>query len=183
MTIPVLIILTVTGLVLLKLGAGWFVDGIANLARKYGISPLTIGITIVAFGTSAPELVVNTLAAAGGNHDIITGNIIGSNIFNLFLILSVIGIITPLSLQSDTAWRKIPFSFIIIIILFFLSVSSLINPVSFNRSFNFDITVLAAGTLILLLAMYTGKKRQIDRWEAFILLAGYIAYMIYLLTR
>ena len=83
------ILFVVAGFVALIFGANWLVDGASALARKYKVSDLVIGLTIVAFGTSAPELVVNIIASANGYADIVLGNIIGSNNFNLFIILGL----------------------------------------------------------------------------------------------
>lgn len=109
------------GLILLVKGADWLVDGASVFAKKHNVSDLAIGLTIVAFGTSAPELVVNVVAASGNYPDIVFGNIIGSNNFNLFAILGIAGIITPLAVQSSTIWKEIPFSFLAAVILFFLA--------------------------------------------------------------
>lgn len=114
------ILLLVVGLVVLVKGADWLVEGATVLAKKKNISDLAIGLTIVAFGTSAPELVVNVVAAFEGHQDIVFGNIIGSNNFNLLLILGVAGLISPLIVQSSTVWKEIPISFIAAVILFFL---------------------------------------------------------------
>ncbi len=113
--------LLVLGLVLLLKGADWFVDGASAMAQRFHISNLAIGLTVVAFGTSAPELVVNTFAAYESHHDIVLGNIIGSNIFNLFMILGIAGIISPLRVQSSTVWREIPLSFIAVVLLYVLA--------------------------------------------------------------
>ncbi|MDX1428482.1 MAG: sodium:calcium antiporter, partial [Salegentibacter mishustinae] len=86
-------LLLVLGLVILIFGANYMVDGASALAKKFNISNLAIGLTIVAFGTSAPELVVNSFAAADGYSDIVFGNVIGSNNFNLFIILGITGLI------------------------------------------------------------------------------------------
>jgi len=101
-------------------GADWLVDGASVLAKKNNISDLAIGLTIVAFGTSAPELVVNAVAASGNYPDIVFGNIIGSNNFNLLAILGIAGLISPLAVQSSTVWKEIPFSLLAAIALFFL---------------------------------------------------------------
>ncbi|GMQ28686.1 calcium/sodium antiporter [Algoriphagus confluentis] len=114
------IILLIVGLVLLVKGADWLVDGASVLAKKKKVSDLAIGLTIVAFGTSAPELVVNVVAASGNYPDIVFGNVIGSNNFNLFVILGISGLIIPLSVQSSTVWKEIPFSLLAAIGLFFL---------------------------------------------------------------
>lgn len=110
----------VLGLLVLVKGADWLVEGATVLAKKKNISDLAIGLTIVAFGTSAPELVVNVVAAFEGHEDIVFGNVIGSNNFNLFFILGVAGLISPLVVQSSTVWKEIPISLIAAILLFFL---------------------------------------------------------------
>ncbi len=115
------ILLLILGLVLLVKGADWLVDGASVLAKKFKVSDLAIGLTIVAFGTSAPELVVNMVAASGNFPDLVFGNVIGSNNFNLFAILGIAGIITPLAVQSSTVWKEIPFSLLAAITLFFLA--------------------------------------------------------------
>lgn len=113
-----IVILIILGLILVLKGADLFVDSASAIANKFNISQLAIGLTIVAFGTSAPELVVNVFASAQKHHEIVLANILGSNNFNLFIILGLAGIITPLSVQSNTAWKEIPFSFFTAILLF-----------------------------------------------------------------
>lgn len=118
MIIPVLLV--VGGFVSLILGANWLVDGASALARKYKVSDLVIGLTIVAFGTSAPELVVNTISSVKGYSDIVLGNIIGSNNFNLFIILGLSGLVLPIKVQTSTAWKEIPISLFVSILIMFL---------------------------------------------------------------
>ncbi len=103
--------LIVFGFILLIKGADWMVSGSTLLAKKNRIPDLVIGLTIVAFGTSAPELVVNTVASYENHSDIVLGNIIGSNNFNLFMILGIVGLIFPIVVQSSTVWKEIPISF------------------------------------------------------------------------
>lgn len=315
MTLP--IILLIVGLLLLVKGADWLVDGASVLAKKYQVSDLAIGLTIVAFGTSAPELVVNSVASMGGYPDIVFGNVIGSNNFNLFIILGIAGLIAPLTVQSSSVWKEIPFSFLAALILLFLAnnyfisgtsglsavdgiilltlfgaflyyvftqlksepvsseivkkdysnlkiwtfivaglaglvlggklvvdnavamaqsfgvsekiigltivaagtslpelatsvvasmkknndiaigniigsnifniflilgVSSLISPLDYALAFNTDLYILGAGTIFLFVAMFTGKRKKLDRWEAAILLISYLAYTGYLVS-
>jgi cation:H+ antiporter len=113
-------LLVVAGFVSLIFGAHWLVGGASALAKKYKVSDLVIGLTIVAFGTSAPELVVNTIASAKGYSDIVLGNIVGSNNFNLFIILGLSGLIMPITVQSSTAWKEIPISLFVSVLLLFL---------------------------------------------------------------
>lgn len=302
----------IVGFVLLIKGADWMVSGASALAKKYNVSDLVIGLTIVSFGTSAPELVVNSVASFQRHSDIVFGNVLGSNIVNLFFILGIAGLVYPIRVQSSTVWKEIPISILAVIALFVLSnsfflqklnivtridgaillvmfagflyyiylqmktdrsvisetvvkemsnlkiwgliiigisglilggklvvdnaikvatllgvsekiigltivaigtslpelvtsvlaafkknsdiafgniigsnifniffilpVSSLIHPVDFNTSFNTELYLLGGGTLVLFIAMFTGGKKMLDRWEAAILLLVYIVY-------
>lgn len=111
----------IVGFVLLIKGADWMVSGASALAKKYNVSDLVIGLTIVSFGTSAPELVVNSVASFQRHSDIVFGNVLGSNIVNLFFILGIAGLVYPISVQSSTVWKEIPISIIAVIALFVLS--------------------------------------------------------------
>ena len=93
------ILLITLGFILLIKGADWLVNGASALAKKHNISDLVIGLTIVAFGTSAPEMVVNVIASFDKHSDIVFGNIIGSNNFNLFVILGVVSLIFPITVK------------------------------------------------------------------------------------
>jgi cation:H+ antiporter len=141
-----LIVIGIAGLIL---GGKLVVDNAIKVAGMLGISEKIIGITIVAIGTSLPELVTSVVASLKKNSDIALGNIIGSNVFNILLILSI---------------------------------SSFIHPVNFNTTFNTELYLLAGGTLMLFIAMFTGGKKKLDRWEAAILLAVYIVYTVYLIS-
>jgi cation:H+ antiporter len=312
------ILFIVAGFVLLIKGADWMVTGASALAKKHNVSDLVIGLTIVSFGTSAPELVVNSVASFSKHSDIIFGNVLGSNIANLFLILGIAGLIYPITVHSNTVWKEIPVSILAVVVVFVLvngflltgdnilsridgvillvmfggfmyyiydqmksevpetyepsigelknlkiwgliviglaglilggklvvdnavkvaivlgisekiigltivaigtslpelmtsavaairknsdiafgniigsnifniflvlPVSSLINPVQFNPSFNLELYLLAGGTLVLFMAMFTGGRKKLDRWEAAILLAIYIFYTVYLIV-
>ena len=107
----ILSVLIIAGFTALIFGANWLVDGASALAKKYNVSDLISGLTIVSFGTSAPELVVNSIASYNGYSDIILGNILGSNNFNLFITLGIAGLIYPMRVQSSTVWKEIPISF------------------------------------------------------------------------
>ena len=315
------IFLFIIGIVLLIKGADWLVSGSSSIARKYGVSELVIGLTVVGFGTSMPELIVNVIASInGGSGDIVIGNIIGSNNFNLFVTLGIVGLITPLAVQGRTVRQEIPISLIAIVlllvlandtllwqghnnvigrtdgilllvlfgafmvyifrsiktdrdlngetvapistgqviflviigfagliiggklmvdnaikiaetlnvsqqiigltivaagtslpelatsimaalrgkkdlavgniigsnifnILFILGTSVLIRPVDYDLAFNLDGLILVFGTIFLLVAMFTGKKGKVDRWEAAVFLIAYIIYLVYLINK
>jgi cation:H+ antiporter len=144
------ILFIVLGLVFLVLGGRVVVDSAVNLARELHISEKIIGLTIIAVGTSLPELVTSITAIIKKSDDIAIGNIIGSNIFNIFLILGA---------------------------------SSLVNPIIYSPVFNMDIYLLVFGTLLLLLAMFIGSRRKLDRWQGAIFLLLYAGYVIYLIMR
>ncbi|MEC5157199.1 calcium/sodium antiporter [Chryseobacterium sp. MP_3.2] len=310
-------LLIVVGFFGLIFGANWLVDGASSLAKKYNIPDLIIGLTIVAFGTSAPELVVNSVASADGLSDIVLANVIGSNNFNLFIILGIAGLIYPISVQSSMVRKEIPISLLVVLLLLFLannfylggvleisrwdgiflllcfagflfylfknmkaehpeeithteksslkiwtlialgltgliiggklvvdnsigiatdlgisqkiigltiiaagtslpelltsvvaalkknsdiaignvigsnifnillvlSVSSLISPIQFSPLFNQDFLIFMGGTAFLMLAMFTGRRKMLDRWEALLLIGFYLSYTIYLVSK
>lgn len=96
------------GLLLLYVGAEWLVKGAAGLGRALGVRPLIVGLTIVAYGTSTPELIVSLLAAAEGRSEIALGNVVGSNIANLGLILGLTAVLRPLTVESSLIRRELP---------------------------------------------------------------------------
>lgn len=112
----------ITGFALLVWGADRFVMGASATARNLGVSPLVIGLTIVGFGTSAPEMLVSAVAALEGNPDMGIGNAVGSNITNIGLVLGITALITPLSVHSETLRREFPilFAIMLVTILLFL---------------------------------------------------------------
>ncbi len=113
----------VLGFVLLIKGADWFVDGAAGIAARFGIPQLVIGLTIVAMGTSAPEAAVSITAAKTGNAGITIGNVVGSNIMNILVILGITAVITNIAVQKSTVEYEIPFMLIITGILLVLGMT------------------------------------------------------------
>ena len=104
------ILILIVGFIALIFGAHKLVDASASLASKIGIPHIVIGLTIVAFGTSAPELVVNLFASINNNTEIVLGNVLGSNIFNVLGVLGIASIMCPLSVKTNTTWLEIPLS-------------------------------------------------------------------------
>jgi len=121
------IILFIIGFVFLIKGADIMIDGSSSIAKKYGLSTFFIGLTIVAFGTSAPELIISVLASAKGSTGIALGNIIGSNISNTLLILGIAAIICPLVIKKATVNKEIPFSLLAVLALGILVNDFLVN--------------------------------------------------------
>ncbi len=147
-SMPMSIGMAVMGLVMLIGGGKLVVDSAISIAQSFGLSEKIIGLTILAAGTSLPELATSAVAAYRKNTDIAIGNVVGSNIFNIFFILGVTGTI---------------------------------SPINYNTALNFDMMVLLAATVVLMIFMFTLNQRKLDRWEAFMLLAGYLAYTVFLI--
>jgi len=120
-------ILFALGFVFLVKGAGFLVEGSGSIAKRMGISDIVIGLTIVSLGTSAPELLVNIVASLKGNADIGIGNILGSNISNIFLILGICALIYPLKIKKNTTWKEIPLNMLAAIVLFLMANDILID--------------------------------------------------------
>lgn len=122
----------IIGFCLVIKGADLLVDGSSSLAKKLKVSALAIGLTVVAFGTSMPELVVNIIASIQGNAEIAIGNILGSNIANILLILGISALIYPLAVTKGTVWKEIPFSLLAALMIGVMANDYLIDRVNFS---------------------------------------------------
>jgi len=140
--------LFVVGLAGLILGGHWIVEGAVHIATQMGYSETFIGLTVVSIGTSLPELATSVAAVRKGNTDLAIGNVIGSNIFNIFWVLGL---------------------------------SAVISPVTFNVADNFNIYVMIGTHVLLLLALFIGTRRQVNRWQGAVMLLCYAAYLGYLI--
>ncbi len=148
-TTPLATGMAILGLAMLVGGGTLVVDNAVAIAEHYGLSQKLIGLTILAAGTSLPELATSAVAAYRKNTDIAIGNVIGSNIFNIFFILGITG---------------------------------LVHPITYNVALNFDMEILGASTIVLMIFMFTINQRKLDRWEAFLLLTAYICYTTFLIV-
>ncbi|MGE0088124.1 MAG: calcium/sodium antiporter [Bacteroidales bacterium] len=155
------VLLLITGLIVLIYGANLMVDSASALAKKLNVPAIVIGLTIVAFGTSSPELVVNIFAAIDHSSDIALGNVIGSNIFNILVILGVSAFIYPLSVKTKTTWIEIPLALLSAIILIVLANDGLIDKSSTSIISRIDGIVFLAFFVIFLVYNFqlikTGK--------------------------
>jgi cation:H+ antiporter len=120
-------ILFIIGFLFLIKGADYLAGGASAIARRLNAADLAIGLTVVAFGTSTPELFVNIIASYKGNTEIAIGNVVGSNIANVFLILGVSSIIYPLAVTKGTVWKEIPFGLLAAIVLFVIANDQLLD--------------------------------------------------------
>ena len=143
------ILLLVLGFVMLIKGADWFVDGTSGVAGKFGIPQLVIGLTIVAMGTSAPEAAVSINAALKGNAGIAVGNVVGSNILNILVILGLTGVITSVAVKKSTLIYEIPYMLIVTVILLVMGMTG--NSISFVEGVIFWVMfILYLGYLFML---------------------------------
>lgn len=140
MTIQILIL--IAGLLLILFGADYLVEGATNIAKKFGVSELVIGLTIVGLGTSTPEMVVSFLSAFEGNSSIALGNVVGSNIFNSALILGITAILTPLTITKASLKRDIPVNIIATTLLILLGMKYTLFGVGENILTRVDALVL-----------------------------------------
>jgi cation:H+ antiporter len=113
-------ILFILGIYILIKSADWIVDGASSLAKRLGVSSLIVGLTVVAFGTSLPELIVNIFAALNGAAEVSFGNIVGSNIANILLVLGITATIASIKIKSNTTWKQIPFALLAAFVFFIL---------------------------------------------------------------
>ena len=147
------VLLLIGGLALVVMGAEWLVSGASGIARKAGISEFVIGLTIVGFGTSCPELVVSLTGAFEGIADISIGNVLGSNIFNTLLILGLTAVLSPVSMTADNRKKDIPFTLLVTLLFICCGMS---------KSF-----------------FGLGKADMLSRVDGIVFLAVFVLYMIY----
>lgn len=154
---PILLgLFLVVGLVLLVKGADWLVDGASKLAKRLGVTDLVIGLTIVAFGTSMPEFVVNMVSVADGATDLAITNILGSNIFNTLVILGCSALVCPLVAQRSTVRLDIPLNIVAgVLVLVFVFISSPMEPKGLSRVEGLALLVVFAAFLVY--TFYTAK--------------------------
>ncbi len=158
------ILLIIAGLVILIIGAEGLVRGASSLASKLRISPLVIGLTVVSFGTSAPELTVNVISAFSGSPDLAVGNVIGSNIANILLILGISALIIPLRVKSSTVWKEIPLASLGVILVFIMANDRLFDGVPVNALTRTDGIALLA--LMVIFMYYVFGLAKGDRHKA-----------------
>lgn len=149
--LAVIILLIIAGLVLVLIGAEALVDGSSNIARKLGISEFVIGLSIVAIGTSTPEMVVSFLGALKGNSSISVGNVLGSNIFNTAFVLGISVLIAPVLITKTNKKRDIPINLIVTILMFALGATAmLVSSLGVSEhSFNNNLTRIEGGLFAL----------------------------------
>ena len=175
MDLLIQIALLVIGFFMLVKGADYFVDGAAGVATKFGIPQLVVGLTIVAMGTSAPEAAVSITGAMNGAADISVGNVVGSNILNILIILGITGVITTVAVQKSTLFVEMPFMLAITVVLIVFGLTG--NEITFVEGIIFWVLFIAYLIYLYILAKKgTEEESSEDRsvWKLllFIVLGG-----------
>ena len=150
------VLILIAGLLLVVFGANYLVEGASSIARKAGISEFVIGLTIVGIGTSLPEMVVSFIGAFEGNSDVSVGNIVGSNIFNVLLILGVVSLIHPIGITRDNLRRDIPMNVGVTILLILLGFNRTLFGLGSDSLSRVDGTVFL---ILFALYLYISFKR------------------------
>jgi len=153
-------ILFIIGFALLLKGGAVLVDGATSIARRFGLSDLVIGLTVVSIGSSSPELIVNLLASFRGNADLAVGNVLGSNTVNILLGLGLAALIYNLKVRSTTVWKEIPFSLLAILVLAVLANDALIDGETFSAITRADGFILLAFFTIFLYYIYSLSRKS-----------------------
>ena len=136
------ILILISGLVLILLGANYLVDGASSIAKRFGISEFVIGLTIVGIGTSSPEMVVSFMSAIKGNADMAIGNIAGSNIFNSLMILGITALVAPLAITKENLKKDIPLNIIVTALLIILGMNFTLFGIGENTISRIDGLIL-----------------------------------------
>ena len=184
------IVFLVGGLVLILLGANGLTDGAAAVAKRFKVSDLVIGLTIVAFGTSAPELVISVMAALGGSAEMAIGNVLGSNIFNVLAIIGVTAMVMPIKVGEGTMSKEIPLVILSSIVIAFMANDILLDGGSSNVISRIDGLVLLGFFLIFLrytfaIARSGGEEEEGEKikdmpiWKSTLFILGGLAGLIY----
>lgn len=124
------IIYLVIGLALILLGANWLTDGSAAIAKRFGISDLVVGLTVVAFGTSAPELVISVMSALNGSAGLAIGNVVGSNIFNILVIIGITAMVKPIRVEKSVMTNELPLTLLSSVVLLAMGNAVILNGTS-----------------------------------------------------
>ena len=162
MEIALLIGKFVVGLLLIMKGADWLTDGASSIARKFNISTLVIGLTIVAFGTSAPELVVSSMASISGETDIAIGNVVGSNIFNVLAIMGITALIAPVPVKGNNIKYEVPLAILASVAVFVMASDALFNGGGANIITRGEGIILLCFFLIFLAYTFAIARNGVD---------------------
>ena len=160
------VVFLVGGLLLILFGASWLTDGASSVAKRFNIPPIVIGLTIVAFGTSAPELAVSVSSAIQGSADLAIGNVVGSNIFNILLIVGCTALVAPITISEGTLKVEIPLTILASFILVILASDiALAGALSDSLSRADGLILLCFFIIFLSYTFYVAKKSGSESLE------------------
>lgn len=160
MEIALQILLLIVGFIILIKGADWLIDGASSAASHFKVSKLLIGLTIIAFGTGAPELAVSFSSLLAGNSDILLGNVIGSNILNIILLIGIAAVIRPVKIKKETITKELPMLILISAIFITLFLGSILNPTNHIFSRTSAAICLLSFTIFLFYIIVTARKNR-----------------------
>lgn len=183
-------LLLIGGLALILVGANALTDGAAAVAKRFQISDLVIGLTIVAFGTSAPELVISVMAALGGSADMAIGNVVGSNVFNVLMIIGITALVMPIKVGQGTLSKEIPLVILASFALSFLGNDVLLDGDTANIISRIDGLILLCFFLIFMRYTFAiarnggdeaeGEKiKEMPIWKSALFIVGGLAGLVF----
>lgn len=183
-------LLLIGGLALILVGANALTDGAAAVAKRFQISDLVIGLTIVAFGTSAPELVISVMAALGGSADMAIGNVVGSNVFNVLMIIGITALVMPIKVGQGTLSKEIPLVILASFALAFLGNDVLLDGDTANIISRIDGLILLCFFLIFMRYTFAiarnggdeeeGEKiKEMPIWKSALFIVGGLAGLVF----
>lgn len=149
--ILITLLLLIVGIFVLVRGADVLVDGSQSLAKRVGVSDIFIGLTVVAFGTSLPELFVSLQSSLSGNAELAIASVLGSNIFNILVVISLCALIAPLTIKKQLVWREIPIGLLAVLLLFTMG-----NDKALDGAVSSTISSSEGLTLLVFFALYIG---------------------------
>lgn len=155
-------VMLILGFAVLLMGAHWLVKGAGSLAKRLNVPQIVIGLTVVAFGTSTPELIVNVIAALKGSPDISFGNVIGSNNLNIYLVLGISALLCPLALKRDTTYKEIPFALLTSFVLLLMANDRWFDPSAVNLLSRGDGFILIGLFVLFMLYAHNLSKHGND---------------------
>lgn len=185
------VLLLIVGLVLILGGANYLTDGAASIARRFGLSDLMVGLTIVALGTSAPELTISIVSAVQGNPGMAIGNVVGSNIFNTLLIIGVVALARPIKIEKGIMVNEIPMTILASAAIFAMGISPWIDGTSAQISRVDGIILLLFLCIFMRYIFAQAKtekskedkdaksKKEMNLWLAIFMVSGGLAALVY----
>lgn len=185
------VLLLIVGLVLILGGANYLTDGAASIARRFGLSDLMVGLTIVALGTSAPELTISIVSAVQGNPGMAIGNVVGSNIFNTLLIIGMVALARPIKIEKGIMVNEIPMTILASAAIFAMGISPWIDGTSAQISRVDGIILLLFLCIFMRYIFAQAKaekskedkdaksKKEMNLWLAIFMVSGGLAALVY----